>query len=114
MARVFDGGQDGDCSAAQSQSRTVADDVGHPEPSFRQENRPQGAGLLLGDARDETCVIDAPEPRLLLGRLHPCRAVLLFTGRQPDYARFPRYSNLAEHRDPMEAAPAGRELIDWQ
>ena len=72
------------------QSRTVVGDIGHPEPSFRQENRPRGARVLPGDSRDETCGIDAPSTRLLLGRLHPCRADLLFTGRQPDYARFPR------------------------
>ena len=44
-------------------------------------------------------------------RLHPCRADLLFTGRQPDYARFPPYSNLAENRDPGDSR-TGRPGVD--
>ena len=67
--------------------------------------------MLPGDARDETCVIDAPSTRVLLSRLHPCRADLLFTGQRQITPSLPLLKRLDPPIPTRMPNPAASETV---
>jgi hypothetical protein len=78
-------------------------DASHPRPSFRRRKTvPEEHKSPRGRERRNPSASTHPSAWLLLGRLHPCRADLLFT------RRFAQYASSGPYSTPPHSTPSGR------
>ena len=84
-------------------AETLGGEASHPRPSIRRRKTvPEEHKPLRGRTRRNRSASTHPSAWLLLGRLHPCRADLLFT------RRFAQYASSGPYSTPPHSTPPGR------